>query len=289
MSKDIAKLLASKFIARSDVKARQKSNGEYNPTVDRDSRGNVTKLYGFDMGSLLEHLGEVATYGHYLLNTDNQCKLFAFDIDLDEPDTDKEGNVTKPRWLPHNRDSDGVYGLFANANPREEWKNRANQVGRSYMKTQLRTVAHMLMREIHGQFGIPTAMAYSGAKGVHVYGFTGLGPAKEVREGADIILRSTGLFESYLGNNFWKHVVIQNDHGNVDHEASLDCLTIEVFPKQTTIQSGGFGNLMRLPLGRNLKNLKDPCFFLDARTDFGENALTPRDAYEALTVADQWA
>lgn len=288
MSKEIAKLLASKFIARSDVKAQQRTSGAYTPTVERDAAGNITKMHGFTMQDLLDHLDAKLTYGHYLLNTDNQCKLFAFDIDLDEHERDKEGNIVTAKYLPTEL-NDGVYWEFMPLDPREVWKDRSARLARAYMKTQLRMVANKLMAEIDKQFGIPTAMAYSGAKGVHVYGFTGLGPAKEIREGAEIILKSCGVFEPHLGQNFWKHKVVKDGDGSIDHEASFDCLTIEVFPKQVEIQSGGFGNLMRLPLGRNIKNPKDPCFFLDARTDFGDGAFTPRDAVEVLTTANQWA
>ena len=40
-------------------------------------------------------------------------------------------------------------------------------------------------------------------------------------------------------------------------------LTVEIFPKQASMKDKDLGNMVRLPLGRNKKNPKDPCFFID--------------------------
>jgi hypothetical protein len=272
-NREIAKLFASKFIARPDIKAIQRSNGEYNPV---DSK--------FTMDDLLAHVEGRSTYGHYLLNTDSECKLFAFDIDLDKLDL-KDGTPITDHYIPTSCEN-GVYGSWIVGNPREVWLDRSQRIARAYFKSQLRTVASMLARTIISQLEIPAAVAYSGSKGVHVYGFTGLMKAQDVREGAGIVLDELDRFEYTKGNNFVRHRRVDLESGLIDPEASFDGITIEVFPKQVTLDGKTHGNLLRLPLGRNLKNPKDPTFFLDLRSNFGEAAFTPRDPVEALTVAD---
>lgn len=281
--KEVAKLFAKMFIARSDVKAIQRPNGEYNPDVDRDSAGKIVRMHGFTMDSLLSHLSGNATFGHYLLNSNSECKLFAFDIDLDEWDNEHpERNAYL--MAPTEIDSDGVFSNFQYCNPREIWKNRECVLQRNYFKTQMRMLANKLARTIHSEFDIPTAVTYSGAKGIHVYGFTGLLPAIDVREGAELILKSLDCFDVYHGKSFYKHKL----NGKNDPLLDYQCMTVELFPKQVTLPSAGFGNLMRLPLGRNLKNPKDPTFFLDLRANYCEQSFTRRNPVEALTVADQW-
>lgn len=280
MSQDIAKLFAKMFIARPDVKAQQRSSGEYNPTVDRDAAGNVTKSYGFTMPDLLAHINGERTYGHYLLNAENQCKFFAFDIDLDELNPDKPNHEL---YLPTTQEDTGVWNPedFQLMDPRSVWLDRSMVPARNLLKYQMRMLANMLARTIHSEFEMQTAVTYTGAKGVHVYGFTGLMPAADVRAGAEFVMDKLGCFEPHLGNNFFKHKI---DPTTV--EDSFRCFTIEVFPKQTEVKAGGYGNLMRLPLGKNLKNPSDPTFFVDMRTALTD--LRPRDALEALTTTDQW-
>lgn len=287
--KQAARLISKKFIARSNAKAIQRSNGDYNPV--KDENGHLIK---FGMDDLLAHQEGRLTYGHYLLNSDNQCKLFAFDIDLDETD-EKHPEFDQFLMAPTEVDSDGCWRNFAPCNPREVWKNRSRVVERNFFKWQLRHVAQMLASQIHKQFEIETAVAYSGAKGVHVYGFTGLLPAADVREGALLLLKSTGCFDLHKGQSFFKHKkVAETDPnsgtvGNLSHTLSFQQLTIEVFPKQVSVAADGFGNLMRLPLGKNLKNPQDPTFFLDLRSNFGSQVFQMRDPVDALTATDQWA
>ncbi len=280
MSQDIAKLFAKMFIARPDVKAQQRSSGEYNPTVDRDAAGNVTKSYGFTMADLLAHINGERTYGHYLLNAENQCKFFAFDIDLDELNPEKPNHEL---YLPTTQEDTGIWNPedFQLMDPRKVWLDRSMVPARNFLKYQMRMLASQLARTIHSEFEMQTAVTYTGAKGVHVYGFTGLMPAADVRAGAEFVLEKLGCYEPYLGNNFFKHKL---DPTSV--EDSARCFTIEVFPKQTEVKPGGYGNLMRLPLGKNLKNPQDPTFFVDMRTALTD--LKPRDALEALTTTDQW-
>lgn len=275
----MAKLLAKKFIARSDVKAVQMSRdggsfhaGDWFPDTRINAQKNPGSPHlptGFSMPHLLAHLGGERTYGHYLLGQDDQCKLFAFDIDLrDKPrEGEKPLNYVKlPRWeeLPFACYDDGPKEeawyqentvVTEDVNPRELWMTR-HQQARVWYKYQMKALAHMLASKVR-EIGLPCAVAYSGAKGVHVYGFTGLMPAEEVREAAMLALDMTDEFIPSQGKNFFVHKSDDPVHGFRNFE-------IEVFPKQTSLGGkDGYGNLMRLPMGKNWKNPKDPTFFLD--------------------------
>lgn len=284
MNKEIARLFASKFIARPDVKAEQLEGGEYRPVVKRDKTGKIIETYPFKMADLLAHLEGSATYGHYMLNHDNQCKYFAFDIDINEKG-----------WVPF---AVNEHGEWTDFHYREDlrvlWTQRSQVIVRKFFKSQMKLLANKLTRVIYDEFEIPVAVAYSGSKGVHVYGFTGLLPAEQVRDGAELVLKAAGCFERSKGMSVYRHKTIHtgvtDQAGNPieDHELSFSQFSIEIYPKQTKIEPGGFGNLMRLPLGKNLKNPKDPTFFLDLRKDFGEGAFSPRDPIEALTVPNPW-
>lgn len=271
-----ANLLASKFIARPDVKAIQRSNGDYNPIDKPFSRNDIEA-----------HLRGEVTYGHYLLNTDSQCKLFVFDIDLDKWDKIHPENNEYLR-APSETDSDGVWRNFNPVDPRVVWMDRSKRVERAYFKYQLRMMGQQLASYASKELEIPVACAYTGAKGLHVYGFTGLMPASDVRDGANLVVEAMDCFAQHRGNNFYKHKSV--DSGDAfDHLNSYQCMTLEVFPKQVTLDGKGYGNLCRLPLGKNLKNQQDPTFFLDFRANFGEQCFTPRDPVDALTCASYWS
>lgn len=270
MANELANLLASRFIARPDVKAKQlvTSDGAviYTPHGKRD---NVTKQYTdyfpWNRASIDEHVSGRESYGHYLLDKDDTCKLFAFDVDLE-----KTGFYV-PDFLSGNV-ADAV-----ECNPREAWRDRAHP-GRDFFKYQFRLVAHVLLKAVYEELAIPCAAAYSGNKGIHVYGFTGRVPADEAREGAMIVLDSLNITEKLRGEHFFAF----KDKDPVD---GFPNLSIEVFPKQGSLEGKDLGNLMRLPLGRNLKT-PDPTFFMDMTAPMSE--LKPIDPVYALTTTNPW-
>ena len=168
MDTAIASLFAKHFIARPDVKAIQRSDGSYNPIKER-----------FTMNDLLDHLAGRKSYGHYMINPEtNNCKLFAFDLDL-----------TKQGYLPDAIDSDGIPtgDGIQEGNPREKWRDRAYS-GRSFLKAQLMHTAGLIAEKAHNTLEVPVAIAYSGYKGVHVYCLTGSIQASKAREGARLIM-----------------------------------------------------------------------------------------------------
>lgn len=253
---DMATLIAQKFIQRRSAKARQyvyPDRDEYRP-VGTWENGKRASLEPFMMNDIVAHLEGRATYGHYLLDENDMVKLFAFDVDLEKsgswvelPDlSDSEFGIDNERY-------DSLIKVHE-CNPREAWRDRAHPA-RPWLKYQLRHMADRLCREISETLEIPTAAAYSGNKGIHVYGFTGTIPAGQAREAAEIVLDSIGGIVAKRGKNFFKTE-------DQDPVSGFPNISIEVFPKQESLSGKDLGNLMRLPLGRNMKS-NDPTFFID--------------------------
>lgn len=142
----------------------------------------------------------------------------------------------------------------------------------------MRMLANMLMRSIHENLELPCAAAYSGNKGIHVYGFTGSVSAEDARDGAMIVLDGVGDFILAKGRNFFKH---KNQHAYEGYPN----FSIEVFPKQSTLSDKDLGNLVRLPLGKNNKS-SDPTFFIDMNAPM--STLQPVDPIWAMTTTSPW-
>lgn len=273
MSSELAKLFASKLIARPDVKAVQNADGSYMPTRDREGH-NI----GFKKADILAHLAGERTYGHYLLAPDDTTKLFCFDLDLRGTRRDAEGVEQLDGQLPNLGLGPGeVVSAFQPANPRLVWANRKDP-RRNYLKYAMRTCGHMLAERIWSELDIPVAVAYSGSKGIHVYGLTGRIPAADAREGAQIVLDSMGIFSLERGDSLYGVT-------GGDVENPFTNFTVEVYPKQSSLKDKDLGNLLRLPLGRNTKS-KDPTFFVDLTSALVD--LKPVDPVWALTTTNPW-
>lgn len=276
---ELIKAVGSRMIQRRDVKAKQTPDGGYFPVhVSRTDQN----FEPFKLVDLQAHFAGEQTYGHYLLDVNDNCKFFAFDIDLE-----KSGFWCEVPEI-HNADgslkSDEQFvGEFVTHefNPRANWLDRKHP-SRQWTKNQMRTLAHEFAGSITKTLGIPTAAAYTGNKGIHVYGFTGECPAAEAREGARIVLDSLGSWEPSRGKVFFKNK-------DQDPISGYPNWSLEVFPKQDSLESKELGNLMRLPLGRNLKSPKEPTFFIDlAHTSLQELKPHP-DPVALLTSGDCWS
>lgn len=265
---DVATLLAQNFIARRDVKAIQHSDGSWSPHTDT-GRHDGQRLK-WRMSDLAAHLEGKQTFGHYLLDPDDQCKLFAFDIDLEKNTTEGQR-----KFIGSYVDENDDVQLF---DAREAWRDRRHPA-RPVLKIALMQVAFSLGTIIRDELELPCAVAYSGNKGLHVYAFTGLISAADAREGASIVLETFGEFEPTRGDNFWRDK--NQELNNITRN-----LTIEVFPKQDSLEGKDLGNLMRLPLGRHRKSPKDPCFFVDMSK--GIDQIAPIDPVVALTTDAAW-
>lgn len=215
---------------------------------------------------MASHLDGESSFGHYLVNTDDQAKLFAFDIDLVKdvnPDAGDHGKY--PEF------SDPA-GKLKPGSPREVFQSN-DDVLVPWMISELRGVADGLAARAARMYDVRTAIAFSGSKGLHVYCFTGLTDAADVKAAGMDVVMSTGVFEPRRGNNFFRHTY---QYPNVE---------IEVFPKQDSLEGKDLGNLMRLPLGRHAKSGRD-CFFLDpfARND----VLVAADPVDAMEKGVRW-
>lgn len=271
MPTQLEQLFAKKFIARTDVKAMQNSDGSWQP---------VRKPWTAE--DLTAHISGQRTYGHYCLNQASQTKLITFDIDLAPFDAE----LGRAGVLPAAYNDQGVPTEWqAVEDLRAAWHNRdpegLNGQNRLFMKSQFNHIARLIAKNAKELLGIPVAVAYSGNKGMHVYCFTGLIDAQEAVDGGRIVLESIGHFELVKGDTFFSYMVESEDWYN-----RYDNLIVEIYPKQATISESELGNLVRLPLGVNRKHT-DPCFFVDVRTAM--NVIAPRDPVEALTVDNQWA
>lgn len=280
MTTELAALIAKKFIARRDVKAQQNPRGFYTPVVRKISDTESERLPWL-LADIEDHLAGRKTFGHYLVDQEDNCKLFAFDIDLNKNVVDNDGNLIWTGKYPskeHFGEASTFTGQIVSFDPRSSWLDRAHPA-RAWMKYQFHMVAHMLVAAIEKELDIPSAVAYSGAKGIHVYGFTGLIPAGEAREGAQIVLDALAQrgapVEPLKGKHFYKFA-------NQDPIEGYPNISIEVFPKQDSLDGKDLGNLMRLPLGRNLKS-QDPTFFVDMASEL--TSLNPVDPMHALTTS----
>lgn len=280
-SNAIADLIAKKFIARPDVKAIQFPDGAWMPHRERDPQSG--KMTGpripWSRSDLLAHLSGTETFGHYLLNHDDQCKFFAFDIDLEKnsdpevPEGDKRYH--RGYWCETNPQDGSIETYEFDA--REAWLDRAHP-SRAWTKYQLRMISSKIMRVIYEELELPCAAAYSGGKGVHVYAFTGLISAADARDGAEIVMDALGGWKPSRGDNFYK----SEDR---DPFTGYPNLSIEIFPKQDTLSGKDLGNLMRIPLGRN-KRSTDPTFFIDMTAPMSK--MIPVDPIYAMTTSDPW-
>jgi hypothetical protein len=274
---EVAELLMRYFVQRRDVKAFQCMQvHEIDPDRDPKYQMKPHKPGGyhpirhreFTVQDIRDHLDKKVTYGHYLMDSANVCRVFAFDIDLN-----KEG------FWPTSPHVEGNHDAVA-FSPLQYWTSRQPQFPRSWLKYQFRMLSEMLGQAIKRELGLPTLIAYSGSKGMHVYALAGPITGEQAREGIDIVLDSLGCFEPTNGRNFFRHV-------NQDPVLGYPNFTIEVFPKQERVdnKNKGLGNLMRLPLGRNQKTT-DPTFFVDCRHPMAE--LKPLDPAVALKTLDPW-
>ena len=246
MTSDLPALIAKRFIQRRDVKAVQFSNGAWSP--DRELKDKSRHGLGFKKKHLDAHLSGEATYGHYLIDGDNRARVFALDIDLEKAGT----------WIENGPEAQPI---LHECNPREIWGDRAALGAREWYKYQMKMLATMFAKVITADMELPCAAAYSGSKGIHIYGFLGDSPALAAHEGALLAIDLIDQFEPLRGKVFFKH-------RNQDPVTGYPSFSVEAFPKQPSLDGKDLGNLMRLPLGKNLKS-KDPTFFIDLTSPMG--------------------
>lgn len=229
-----ANLLYQRFVQRRDVKAVQEPSGAYHPVRSR-----------FTLRDFQYHLDGATTYGHYLVDQEGKCRVTAFDIDFDE-EYSWRGQILNPRK---------IFGTDHPAHPD--------------MVATIRSIADGLAFRLERMYPDLTVMtAFSGSKGIHVYGaFQSPTTATAARGIAVDVLDSYGCFELARGKNFYTHSLRDVP------------ITIEIFPKQEKVNKGGFGNLLKLPLGVNQKSSRR-AFFYNPRDPLSH--LNPYNSFDAL-------
>lgn len=280
----LAGLLARRFIARPDVYAEQTGSGIYHP---------VNKPFTKDL--LDRHITGEISLGHYLVNQQGEAKLFAFDFDfVDAPRTWlkypsgeevhylDEAFVRKVITLDEYTKAYNEMSAQEVGNPKELWQDKKHP-SRQFYLIQMRTIVEMFTHRIHDVLGenVPIAASYSGFKGCHVMGWTGMAPAADLRALATAVIESFDRFKPTKKDQYW-------EDQDRDPHTGVASFQIEVFPKQDTIREGGYGNLMRLPLGKNRKAPSSRSFFIDQRK--GSSLVAPRKDPEVLLESgNPWA
>lgn len=252
-------LLAKMFVARRSVKAVQHADGAWNPVKTPFSRSDLTA-----------HVAGQQSFGHYMLSEESKVKLFAYDLDLN-----------KTGWL-----WDDDFEQPVEIEPRKIWlAPKEHPAQHAALRLQLRCLGEYLAHQVM-KYDCQTAIAYSGRKGLHVYGFMpdGATAAAEARELSHLILENTSMFEPVRGDNFWARKR-DEEKMNGPHDGYPN-VTIEVFPKQDSLDGKDLGNLMRLPLGINAAS-GHKAFFVDVHA--GLDTLRPVDPIAALECGNPWA
>jgi hypothetical protein len=270
---ELTNALANRFIQRRDVKAIQKQD-MYMPVTDTGKVDGQRLPWTRD--DLVAHVQGERSYGHYLVDREGNCKLFAFDLDLAQPDPRVERDM---RWV--GIEPDGSYTDMEpkKLNPRAAWQHPEGPENlRRFLVAQLRETAELLAAATYELLSVPVAVAYSGNKGLHVYGFTGAAPAEDVQAAALEVISYIDKFEPLRGKCFFKAVDEEPKRG-------LGCVETEVFPKQTNLDGKDLGNLMRLPLGRNTKS-GQRSYFLNLNSPIDE--LVELDPLVALQGGNPW-
>lgn len=259
MSTSLPALIAKRFIQRRDVKAIQFDNGDYVP--DSKLKDSTRHGNGFKMSHLNAHLEGTESYGHYLIDENDKCRIFCLDVDLEQTGS----YVEMPSdWSNIQDDADLTDAMNVHeCNPREAWADRRNVHARSWYKMQMKSIASRFASVITKDLQLPCAVTYSGNKGIHVYGFLGESNAKDCREAGLLALDLTDEWDAFRGKNFYHH-------RNSDPVLGYPSFSVEIFPKQDSLEGKNLGNLLRLPLGVNRKKPKDPTFFLDLTGPMGD-------------------
>lgn len=286
--KKLVTLIGERFIARKSAKARQFTDGSgWAPVREPAPPGEVGADIPFKMSDFREHFAGRQSFGHYLTDpVTGMCKLFAYDIDLRKVQPDAE----KPDYWVPNMNAEGKYydprSLWANGPGADDVARRELERLRGHMHCLAIGLCYSIHRFTQGK--VHVAMAYSGGKGLHVYGFTGLAPVANVHNLAIKILESTKAFEPVRGNVFWRH------------RSEFQSFDVEVFPKQQAMDGKDYGNLMALPLGVHAATGQRR-FFVDSPgeniyagfnerepTEILEGRLPWGDEYASMVSSEMW-
>lgn len=236
MVRTTAKSLGTLLIARRDAKAVEKGDA-WMPDRERVPRGqdpNSGALIPYKMGDFKRHLLEHRCLGTYLLDPDNKVKFMAFDIDL----SFKEDSIWLKVHDPDEFHDEASLDLDVHHGNLEAAMHVKGEPAYRWARTLIWTQVVAICDIVKSQTGLPVLPVVTGG-GAHVLvPFGELIPAADARSLARTVMEQTG-FEPFRGDAFWRNP--SNPNSGIE---------VEVFPKQDRLpDKGGFGNLIRLPLG----------------------------------------
>lgn len=291
----MARVLSKNFIANPDVKAEQL------PTKGGGYYGGKSR---WKMIDLCEHCSGTKTYGHYLLDNENNVKLVAFDIDIDKSVTVPVINDEIIEALASEDKLDDIYShieTLSDVDGHEAFQQsldpfHENVDKYAFLRYQMRILVEYMTIELHNEWSMRTFATLSGSKGVHVYGMPPKAgskfPASMARDIGHSVLEAVAatLTEHYeatytvvatRGDNFFK---IKADDPSLDN-LHFENMTIELFPKQSELKPQQIGNLLRLEFGVNRKNPNGPTGVIDQRAPWSRLEPLKRDDW-AINVIE---
>lgn len=274
LERALTNALANRFFQRQDLLAYH--DGEHYRPLKKPLSGPL----------LLEHIRGERVLGTYLLDTENRCRFFTFDLDFNatgrsyrvDMKTLEERLTADPNchdaWL-----KDLWSDEPEDCNPREVWTDDDHPL-RPWLALQLRCLAEGIAWQAASLYPYPVAVAYSGGKGLHVHVFCGERTALAARNMGNLIITSfpnwfTGEDSRFVpvtgGSNSWR-----------DSTDLYSNITIEIYPKQDVLGEGGYGNLVRVPLGIHPTSRRKS-YFIDLGSIPAWHPLAEFDPLIALT------
>jgi len=277
--KRVVKMMGNLLIARKDVKAIE-YHGTWMPHRQNMRETGDGDLIPFRLVDFHEHMFGNQCLGTYLLDTDSNVKFFAIDVDLR-----KEGAAY---WPVHDAEEleailtmsegnevvvNGILDTETVIGNLEEALHQPDHVGHRWARILVSSTLSNLARIVTNELGLPSLPVVTGGGGHLLVPLGELTPAVEARVLARQVMEAAGGRQT-KGDNFW--MIGESENPGIE---------LEVFPKQDTIpKNGGFGNLIRLPLGLHHRT-KTRTYFVDPLGGAFAWSLPKADAIATLEAA----
>ncbi len=255
---EVTKLMGRLLIARRDVKAVEKVHGLWIP-----DRTKFTKQ------DFVQHLTGNRCLGTYLLDSDNNVRFFAFDVDLsDECQYFALKDMTEIDDQEYGADAELDIDDTRHGNLESALHDPVHD-GHLWARVLLRCTLDSIANAVTTVLDLVPLVVVTGGGGHVLVPVPNLTPATDARAMAAPVMEHLGY--SRLNEVFWS--------------AGGNAVSIEVFPKQDTIRNqGGLGNLIRLPLGVHSQTGKRS-FFMNYRSNITPGWVLPViDPLSALKI-----
>jgi hypothetical protein len=257
----LARLIGGLMISRKDAKAVEVGPNDWRP----DRSGG--KLLKYSVADFRQHLLGNRCLGAYLLDSESRVRCIVFDVDL----VKKKGFCLRIRSIDEieRMNARGLYDGrvdpdFFVGNLEEALHDESHE-SHLWALTILMEVSRNIADAVRSVLGLGVLSVMTGG-GVHVIvPLPELMPAADARIMGDAVMAQVdGLAQS---SSF---LYVQKSY----LEDKPSSVTVEVFPKQSSVRDGGFGNLVRLPLGLHAGS--------QVRTFFFSGPGAPAWTYEKL-------